>query len=122
MGVFCSRVSCCLAPFLGEARFPGDAPLPGDGARGLPLGAAAGGGPEDWACWALSALRGESAPRGDLRGEFLGEFLGEAPALEGDWRRPGDPRSEGRVLGETERKPPPGDREGDLAFDGERER
>ena len=93
--------------------------MPGDGARGLPFGTAAGGCPEDWAFKALlSALRGESAPRG----EALGEFLGDAPALEGDWRRPGDPRSEGRVLGETERKPPPGDRESDLAIDGERER
>ena len=108
-----------MAPFLGEARLPGDAPLPGDGARGLPFGAEAGGGPEHWAFRALlSALRGESAPRG----EFLGEFLGEAPALEGDGRRPGEPRSEGRVLGETERKPPPSDRESDLAIDVERER
>ena len=67
---------------------------------GGPLGTEAGGCPEDWALAAfLSALRGDSAPRG----EPLGEPLGGAPLFEGDARPLGEPRSEGRVLGEADR-------------------
>ena len=116
---FCSSVWACLAPLFGDARFPGDPPRPGDGVRRFPFDAAAGWDPD---CWAFIALLGESPPRGDLRGEFLGELFWEAPGLEGDRRFPGEPRKEGRVLGETDRKPPPGEREADRAFDGERDR
>ena len=69
-----------------------------------------------------TAPRGECAPRGDPRGDLPGEFLGEAPPLPGEGRRPGDPRNEGRVLGETERSLPPGDLESDLPREEERER
>ena len=55
-------------------------------------------------------------------GEFLGELFWETPGLEGDRRFPGEPRKEGRVLGETDRKPPPDEREADRALDGERDR
>ena len=74
----------------------------GDGARRFPFGAAA-----CWAadCEAFRALLGEGGPRWELRGEFLGEFLGEAPGLGEGVRLRGEPRNEGRVLGETDRSP-----------------
>ena len=62
------------------------------------------------ACEALRALLGEGGPFWELRGEFLGETLGEGLFGEVDSFR-GEPRKEGRVLGETDRNRPD---EGDL--------